>query len=151
MTRHRERQLRHPPRRADRRHRRAPTVVGVEDYTSVRTDANRICDYSQPAPCPALSRETVRATSLPAGQRALVVRVTDTAGNVVDRGPYPVFAVTPSDRGALNGAGATETGTLSVIWTKGAKGDRRTLDYGTKAGVRGRLTNSDGQPIAARR
>ena len=77
-----------------------------------RTDANRICDYSQPAPCPSLTRETVRATSLPAGQRVVTVRVTDTGGNVVDSGPYPVFAVTPSDRGALNGAGATETGTL---------------------------------------
>ena len=72
---------------------------------------------------PGLSRETIRATSLPAGQRALVVRVTDTGGNIVDSGPYPVFAVTPSDRGAVNGAGATETGTLSLIWTKGAKGE----------------------------
>ena len=125
----------------------APTVVGVEDYNAVRTDANRICDYTLPAPCPALSKETIRPTSLPAGQRALVVRVTDTAGNVVDSSPYPVFAVTPSDRGAVNGAGATETGTMSLVWTKGAKGGRRTVDYGTKAGVRGRLTNSDGAPI----
>ena len=36
--------------------------------------------------------------------------MTDTGGNVVDRGPYPVFAVTPSDRGALNGANATDAG-----------------------------------------
>ena len=47
--------------------------------------------------------------------------MTDTAGNVAERGPYPVFAVTPSDRGAVNGAGATDTGSLSVIWTKGLK------------------------------
>ena len=100
----------------------APAVVGVEDYAEVRTDANRICDYSLPAPCPSLSRETIRPTTLPAGQRALVVRVTDTGGNVVDSGPYPVFAVTPSDRGAVNGANATETGKLSLIWTKGAQG-----------------------------
>ena len=67
---------------------------------------------------------------------------------VTERGPYPVFAVTPSDRGALNGSGATDTGTLSVIWTKGLKANRRTLGYGAKAGVRGRLTNSSGQPIS---
>ena len=59
-----------------------------------------------------------------------------------------MFAVTPSNRGELNGAGATDTGTLSVIWTKGLKANRRTLGYGAKAGVRGRLTNSSGQPIS---
>jgi hypothetical protein len=126
----------------------APAVVGVKDYAIDRTSANRICDYSQPAACPVLSREPVRATSLPAGQRALTVRVTDTAGNVSVRGPYQVFAVTPSDRGALNGANATETGSLSVIWTQGVKVNRRTLGYGEEAGVRGQLTNSTGAPIA---
>jgi hypothetical protein len=126
----------------------APTLVGAEDYTVDRTDTNKLCDFSLPAPCPALSRETVRATSLAAGQRSLLVRVTDTGGNVVDRGPYPVFAVTPSDRGAVNGTNGTDTGTLSVIWTKGLRANRRTLSYGGKAGVRGRLTNSAGQPIA---
>ncbi|MDA0161438.1 hypothetical protein OM076_14265 [Solirubrobacter ginsenosidimutans] len=129
----------------------APVTVGGEDYTVDRTDASKVCDFSQPAPCPNLSRETVRATSLPAGQRLLLVRVTDTGGNIVDRGPYAVFAVTPSDRGALNGANATDTGSLSVIWTKGLKANRRTLSYGEKAGIRGRLTNSAGQPIAGAR
>jgi hypothetical protein len=58
------------------------------------------------------------------------VRVTDTGGNVVDRGPYPVFAVTPSDRGAANGSNATDSGKLTVIWTKGLHSKRRTLGYG---------------------
>jgi hypothetical protein len=124
----------------------APQVVGVEDYADVRTDTNRICDYSLPAPCPGLSRETVRATTLAAGQRIVTVRVTDTGGNIVDSGPYPVFAVTPSDRGAFNGAGATESATIDAGWTAGGTG-RRTLGYGAKAGIRGRLLNSDGQPI----
>ena len=119
----------------------APAVVGAEDYAEVRTGANRICDFSQPAPCPNLSRETVQATSLPAGPRSVTVRVTDTGGNVVERGPYPVFAVTPSDRGAANGANATETGALSMTWTTGGN-KRRTLSYGRKAGVRGRLVNA---------
>jgi hypothetical protein len=126
----------------------APQVVGAEDYGIDRTDANRICDYSLPGPCPGLSRETIRATSLPAGVRSVLVRVTDTGGNIVDRGPYPVFAVTPSDRGAANGANATETGTLSAVWTKTGNAKRRTLSYGDKAGVRARLTNSNGQPIS---
>jgi hypothetical protein len=125
----------------------APQVVGTEDYTIDRTSANKVCDFSQPAPCPALSRETIKATSLPAGQRLLTVRVTDSGGNITERGPYPVFAVTPSDRGALNGANATDAGTLSVIWTKGLRANRRTLGYGQKAGVRGRLVNSSGTPI----
>ena len=115
----------------------APAVVGVEDYAQVRTGANRICDFSLPAPCPGLSRETLQAASLPAGQRSVTVRVTDTGGNVVDRGPYPVFAVTPSDRGAANGSNATDSGKLTVIWTKGRHSKRRTLGYGAKAGVRG--------------
>jgi hypothetical protein len=125
----------------------APVVVGDEDYAIDRTDANKVCDYSQPAPCPNLARETVRPTALPAGQRVVSVRVTDSGGNVTTRGPYPVFAVTPSDRGPLNGAAATETGTLSVIWSKTLKSSRRTLDYGDKPRVRVRLTNSGGAPI----
>ncbi len=128
----------------------APAVVGVEDYAQVRTGANRICDFSLPAPCPGLSRETLQAASLPAGQRSVTVRVTDTGGNIVDRGPYPVFAVTPSDRGAPNGSNATESGTLSMTWTVGGN-KRRTLSYGRKAGVRGRLVNSSGQPIGGAR
>src|SRR5918998_1032014 len=40
----------------------APAVVGREDYAEVRTQANRVCDYSLPAPCPSLSRETITAT-----------------------------------------------------------------------------------------
>ena len=128
----------------------APAVVGREDYAEVRTQANRVCDYSLPAPCPSLSRETITATALPAGQRSVVVRVTDTGGNVVDRGPYPVFAVTPSDRGAPNGSNATEIGTLQVTWSSGS-GKRRTLSYGRKAGIRGRLLNSSGTPIGGAR
>jgi hypothetical protein len=128
----------------------APAVVGVEDYAEVRTDAGRICDYSLPAPCPSLTREIVRPTALPAGSRLVLVRVTDTGGNVSERGPYPIFAATASDRGPLNGAGATETATLAVTWATGST-KPRLLDYGRRAGVRGRLLNSAGGPIAGAR
>jgi hypothetical protein len=125
----------------------APVSVGYEDYGETRTGANRICDYSLPAPCPALSRETVRATSLGTGARSVVVRVTDTGGNITDRGPYPLDVLTPSDRGARNGANATDTAGLDVNWAIGGKRPR-TLDYRDRAGVRGRLVNSAGAPIS---
>ena len=125
----------------------APAVVGVEDYAEIRTDTSRACDFSLVNPCPGLSRETVRPTALPAGDRLLTVRVTDTGGNVVERGPYAVTALTPSNRGARNGDGATDTGTLQVGWTRGAKRSR-TLSYGARAGVRGRLLNAAGAPVA---
>src|SRR4051794_39385613 len=81
----------------------APSVVGSEDYAAERSDAGGLCDYSRPAPCPQLSHEVVRPTALSAGEREVLVRVTDTAGNAADGGPYPVSAITPSDRGPLNG------------------------------------------------
>jgi hypothetical protein len=127
--------------------RAAPVTVGVEDYAEVRTGANRICDYSQPAPCPTLRRETIRASSLGTGARSVLVRVTDSGGNVTHRGPYRVGVQTPADRGAPNGTNATDAATLDVNWAIGGKG-RRTLDYRDRAGVRGRLVNSAGAPIA---
>ena len=52
--------------------------------------------------------ETVRPSSLQVGRRKLLVRVVDAGGNVVDRGPFPVDVITPSDRGDANGTGAKE-------------------------------------------
>jgi hypothetical protein len=128
----------------------APAVVGSEDYGDGRTDANRGCDYSNPAPCPQLSRETLRPTALPAGSREVLVRVTDAGGNAVDSGPYPVFAATPSDRGALNGANATETGTVQIAFAH-FKSVHPTVGFGRHVRVRGRLLNALGQPIAGAR
>ena len=116
----------------------APAVVGSEDYTTQRTEANRLCDYSLPAPCPQLSGETVRPTRLTAGVHQLVVRVTDTGGNITDRGPYPLFARTPSDRGAPNGTNVTDTATMNVVFTNTSK-PRQTASYGKHVKIRGRL------------
>jgi len=124
----------------------APVVVGSEDYADVRTRLNRTCEYSRPVPCPALNRETITATSLQPGPRTLFVRVTDAGGNVVNRGPYSLYVVTPSDRGEPNGSNATDSGTLQLRWTTGGN-KRRTLSYGRKAGIRGRLLNAQGTPI----
>jgi len=133
-----------------------PRVVGAEDYDvdagGVQTDRGASCSYRLAAPCPQLGYgETLRATSLPAGRRTLVVRAVDTAGNVVERGPYEVDVVTPSDRGALNGSNATEGGSVTVRFTSGASRTRRTIGFLSKADVAGQLLNDAGQPIAGAR
>jgi len=130
----------------------APAVVGAEDYHAegggVQTDRGAACNYRFASPCPQLSYgETLRPTSLQAGRRKLIVRATDSGGNIVDRGPYEAEVVTPSDRGALNGGNATETATISARFTRGNRGTRRTIGYLSKADVAGQLRNSAGQPI----
>jgi hypothetical protein len=128
----------------------APQLVGSEDYSKVLTEGGAVCSQRRARPCPNLDREAVRPTSLPAGQRQLVVRTIDAGGNFVDRGPYAIDVLTPSDRGALNGIGATETGQLSARFRhKDKRRHRRTVDYGTRVGIAGLLLNSSGHPIAA--
>ena len=127
-----------------------PTVVGAEDYDAdaggVQTDRGASCNFRFAAPCPQLSYgETLRATSLQAGRRKLIVRAYDAGGNVVERGPYEAEVVSPSDRGALNGGNATETGTISARFTRGSSRTRRTIGYLSKADVAGQLLN-DGRP-----
>jgi hypothetical protein len=75
------------------------------------------------------------------------VRTVDAAGNHVDRGPIPVWVVTPSNRGPLNGSNATETGTLTAKFRFG-HGQVRTVRYGRKVKVAGRLVNALGQPVS---
>jgi hypothetical protein len=125
-------------------------VVGGDDYASTTTDDGRRCDFSRPAPCPNLTREVVRPTALPEGGRRLVVRTVDTGGNVVDRGPFEVDAITPSDRGAFNGSGASDTGSLQVGFTR-SKRSRRTVSYGRRIGIGGRLRNATGGTISGAR
>jgi hypothetical protein len=134
----------------------APQVVGSEDYFTdaggVQTDRGGSCSFRLAAPCPQLgSGETLRASSLPAGKRRLVVRAIDAGGNVAERGPYEVDAVTPSNRGALNGGGATETGRIVARFTRGNRGTRRTIGFNSKADIAGQLLNEAGQPITGAR
>jgi hypothetical protein len=114
------------------------TIVGSQDRT---------CNFSRPAPCPNLSRATLRATALPAGARQVLMRVTDSGGNTAQRGPFPVDAVTPSNRGALNGSGAGEGASLQVGFTH-SRQSRRTVGYGRRIGIGGRLRNAGGGPIS---
>jgi hypothetical protein len=130
-----------------------PQTVGAEDYFTdaggVQTDRGGSCSFRFASPCPQLGYgETLRATSLAAGRRRLVVRAVDSGGNVVERGPYEADVATPSDRGALNGAGATETGRISARFTRGSNRGRRTIGFLSKADVAGQLVNDAGAPIA---
>jgi hypothetical protein len=124
----------------------APQLVGAEDYTTAKTDAGASCSASLARPCPDLPRESLRPTALQVGHRQLLVRTLDAGGNATDRGPYPVDVATPSDRGPLNGDGATETGTLRARF-RGGEGRVKTARYGRKVRIAGRLVNAVGQPV----
>ncbi len=119
----------------------------VDSVAGVVGSADPACNHSKPAPCPNLSRKAVRPTSLPAGARQVSVRVFDTAGNVTARGPFPVDAITPSNRGAFNGTNATDSGSLQVAFSH-SKSTRRTVSYGQRILIGGRLRNSNGTPVS---
>jgi hypothetical protein len=119
----------------------APTVVGARNFS---------CDTRLSRPCSDLARASVKPTALQVGQRSILVRTIDAGGNGVDRGPFPVNVITPSDRGALNGTNATETATLTARFPKGDRRSR-TVRYGKLVRVTGRLLNSAGQPIGGAR
>jgi hypothetical protein len=133
----------------------APRVVGTENYDvgftyeagEQRTDRGTTCSARFAKPCPDLSRETLRASSLQVGSRTLVIRFTDAGGNVVDRGPYRVEVSTPSDRGAPNGTGAKEPARVLLRYSNTER-PRQTVRHNRKVGIRGRLINADGNPIA---
>jgi hypothetical protein len=133
----------------------AAKVVGAESYDvgptyetgEQRTDAGATCSARLAKPCPNLGGETIRPVALQVGRRNLLVRFVDAGDNVVDRGPFAVDVVTPSDRGAANGANAKEPARVLLRFSNTKRG-RQTVRYAKKVGVRGRLINADGNPIA---
>jgi hypothetical protein len=130
-----------------------PTIVGAEDYSGAeQTDRGGTCSFRFASPCPELGYgETLRATSLAAGPRRIVVHAIDAGGNVVERGPYTVDVAVPSNRGPLNGINATESGSIIARFTHGSSRVRRTIGFLSKADVAGRLVNAVGAPIAGAR
>jgi hypothetical protein len=119
-------------------------VTGAPELVGAR---NASCSARLARPCPDLGRTAVVPTGLQVGQRRLIVRTIDAGGNATDRGPFPIDVITPSDRGALNGSGATETATLTARFPKGDR-TARTVRYGKRVRVTGRLLNAAGQPIS---
>ena len=119
----------------------------VDSVAGVVGSSDSACNYSKPAPCPNISRKAVRPTALPAGSRSVTVRVYDTSGNVTARGPFPVNAITPSNRGAFNGTNATDSGSLQLAFSH-SKASHRTVSYGQQIAIGGRLRNSNGTPVS---
>ena len=119
----------------------APTLVGSRDAS---------CSPRLAKPCPDLGKTAVAPTALQIGRREMLVRAIDGAGNQADRGPFAVNVITPSTRGGVNGAGATETATITARFSKtGTR--RRTVRFGRAVVIRGRLSNAAAQPIAGAR
>jgi hypothetical protein len=121
-------------------------VVASEDYDAQLTDARTGCSYRLVHACPNLSAETVTPAPISGGERKLVVRVTDTGGNVTDRGPFTVKVVPPFDRGPLNGTNATENGRIAVAFA-GSRRSTRTVRYKRRVTVLGRVFNQFGTPV----
>jgi hypothetical protein len=115
----------------------APVLIGAR---------NMSCDPRLPRPCPDVTRAAVVPTALAVGRRSIVVRTIDAGGNITDRGPFAVDVATPSDRGAVNGANASEPATLRARFPKGDR-RKRTVRYGSRVRVTGQLLNAAGQPI----
>jgi hypothetical protein len=123
-------------------------VVGAEDYgAGARTNSGAGCSARLAKACPTLRDETVRPTSLAAGRRTLKVRVVDAGGNVRELGPYQVDVATPSDRGARNGSGATDSGKLTARFS-GTRKARKTVGYRKRVTVTGRLLNASERPVS---
>jgi hypothetical protein len=121
-------------------------VVASEDYDGQPTDARAGCSYRLAHACPNLSAETVTPGAISGGERKLLVRVTDTGGNVTDRGPFTVDVVPPFDRGPLNGTNATDTGRIVVAFA-GSRRSTRTVRYKRRVTVLGRVFNQVGTPV----
>ena len=93
----RHRQRRHPPGRADRRDRRAARSSA---RATSRADSRRDCGRARDL----RTHRERPPTALQIGRRSILVRTIDAAGNGDRQRPFPVDVITPSDRGALNGA-----------------------------------------------
>lgn len=133
----------------------APEIVGGKSFDPadpgyVRSVKGDQCSDARAHSCPDLTNEPITPTALKSGVRQIVVRAIDRAGNAADAGPYRVDVSTPSDRGALNGAGATDAAKLTAGFTTTKKGSR-TVDYKSRPTIKGTLTNDAGAPITGAR
>jgi len=121
-------------------------VVGTDDYSA----SPSLCPHASFAACRSAVDDTVSANTaaVPDGPHTMLVRVTDTAGNItmVSGGQVTTanpFVAGPVDRGPPNGSPASDHATLTLA-------TRRTLraGFGKRALLRGRLANEAGRPIA---
>ena len=115
----------------------APPLVGVEDYAVDRTDVNKSCDYSLPAPCPGLTPRD-RAGDVAARRPALAARARH-GHRRQRRRPRAVPGVRRHAVGSRRRQRHQRDRDRLALGDldQGLRSDRRTLGYGTKAGVAG--------------
>ncbi len=117
------------------------------------------CDFRRSLPCQDLPAGAVAPAKQLVGRHALLLRVTDAAGNQTVSAPFAVAA-----RGRGNGLGAGDGARLSAGFrrtvVRRVKGKRRrvsvlrataTVGFGREATVRGTLRNAAGRAIAGAR
>lgn len=123
-----------------------PQVVATEDYNSVLNDRGAGCSFRLVRPCPNVAGETIASAGITGGRRQLSLRITDVGGNQTMSPATMVNVVPPFDRGPLNGGNATETGKVEVRF-KTTRRKTRTVNYRSRASVRGRVLNAAGVPV----
>ncbi|MDQ3849997.1 MAG: DUF4198 domain-containing protein, partial [Actinomycetota bacterium] len=120
------------------------SVVAVQDFTGA-------CSYADFNACaPGRADDlAVDTRQVPDGAYAVRVRVTDAAGNRRSvQAPSPIqVANADAVPGAANGVGATDTATLRVRFNRTTR-PVLTSPYTRQVGIRGRLTDAAGKPIA---
>ena len=156
---HGERQRRRRARRDRRRHRSRPRRASSARRTTPsahyeageqRPTRARRARSGWPSRAPtSRARRSGRARCRSGAARCSCASSTPAATSL-DRGPYTVDVITPSDRGDANGTSAKEPGRI-ILRFSATKQKRRTVRYGKKAGIRGRLINADGKPDRRRR
>ncbi|HXN36494.1 MAG TPA: hypothetical protein VN892_00485 [Solirubrobacteraceae bacterium] len=103
--------------------------------------------YLQPCPASVSADVGFDTTKVSDGSHHLVVSVIDPAGNSAPLLDRQITVDNPGVPGPPNGTNASSPATLEVGW-KSSKDRRLTSRFGRQQEVVGRLTASDGQPIA---
>lgn len=109
--------------------------------------------YEQPCPASVSADVGFDTTRVANGTHHLVVSVLDAAGNpatVLDRNVVIANPLPTGTPGPPNGTNASSRATLTVGW-KGTKLKRLVSGYGHTETIVGRLTSTDGLPIAGAR
>ena len=109
--------------------------------------------YAKVVPCTLSTRRTLAfdTATVPNGAHAIQIAAYDAGGN---RTLSPAAVVTTLNGSEPNGSGATRRARLSArIVTRSGRvaRERATVDFGARRTIRGRLTDANGNPIAAAR
>jgi hypothetical protein len=144
------------------------TNGGACESLNVTDDGQRSFEHAKPCLSSLNSSLTLNTSTLAAGAHSLELIVEDAAGNqaIAYNGTITIAGSSPgaaaagagpgapigpgsplAQRGAPNGANASDQAKLTARWTSTSKA-MRTSGYGRADRVSGRLTTSTGQPIS---